>query len=338
MDLRQKIGQLLMIGIAGTEPGVAGVELVSELDPGGIIIFSNNIRSTGQITDLIGALQSRATATGRADRLLVALDQEGGPVAILAGHICPVFPSNWEHGEHYKASGNYAAVIDQARTTARVLRELGFNMNLAPVVDVVTDSGNEIIGIRAYGDDREVVAHLGREYITALQAAGVIATAKHFPGHGPTAIDSHQALPTVNMDRAKIDHTHLYPFRAAISAGVDAVMTAHLRYPAVSKLPATLSSAWLTGVLRQELGFGGVIITDDMNMLAIADNFSRAEAAVAAIQAGVDILLICARPEIQREMFNAVLAAAESGAIGEQVVDAAVGRVLALKRKYGLLA
>ena len=309
MNLRQKIGQLFMLGIAGTEPGNEVENLISELQPGGIIIFGHNVRSGPQITELLAALQSHVRNSGCAGRLLTALDQEGGPVTILGDLICPVFPSNWEHGEHYRATGETDGVATQAANTAAVLRKLGFNMNLAPVIDVVTCKGNEIIGIRAYGSDRETVSHLGAEYISTLQAAGVIATAKHFPGHGPTEVDSHKALPTVRLDRSAMDETHLYPYRSAIAAGVDAVMTAHLLYPAVSDMPGTLSREWLTGVLRNELGFEGVIITDDMNMLAIADNYSREEAAVKAIKAGVDILLVCAHPEVQRTMHGAVVAA-----------------------------
>jgi len=337
MDLRQKIGQMFMIGFTGTEPGCIAEELITEMHLGGVILFRPNCQSTEQLKTLLKSLQDCTASNGRTDRLLVSIDQEGGPWIILGAHICPAFPTNWEHGQSFRHTGDVEPVRRQAKATAKVHRDLGINMNLAPVVDVVTHSGNEVISTRAFGDNTETVSKLGAEYINVLQDAGVIATAKHFPGHGPTDIDSHKALPTVHMERSEIDGVHLPPFIAAIKAGTDAVMTAHMVYSSVSDTPATLCKTWLTDELRGNLGFEGVIITDDMNMLAIADNFTRAEAAVAAVNAGVDIVLVCANPEIQREMYAAVLSAAESGAISAARIDESVGRILAMKKKYGLL-
>ncbi len=331
MDLRHKIGQLFMIGFKGTDPGPAN-ELIDEFQAGGVILFHRNCQTADQLRETLAALQAGRDAC----RLLVAIDQEGGPWTILGQHICPAFPTNWEHGQRFLTTGDPEPVRRQAEITAEVHHGLGINMNLAPVIDVVTHAGNRVISTRAFGDDTGVVERLGAEYITALQAAGIIATAKHFPGHGPTDVDSHKALPTVHLQRGEIEAVHLPPFAAAVAAGVDAVMTAHMVYPAVSDTPATLSRAWLTDELRGGLGFEGIIITDDMNMLAIADNFDPGEAAVTAIAAGVDILLACHGPETVREMHGAVLAAVESGRLDPARIDESYGRIMGVKRKYGL--
>jgi len=334
MDIAYKIGQMIMVGFDGANHDRVS-KLITDLHLGGVILFSRNIKTREQVKSLIFSLQNTAQSAGL-PKLLVSIDQEGGSTTRLGRDICPEFPTNRQHGDHYRSTGDLSPVVEQAKNTARVLLDLGINMNLAPVVDVVTVDGNEVIGSRSYGSDTEIVSILGSEYIRELQKNGVIATAKHFPGHGPTHVDSHKALPSTSISRADAENVHMAPFRRAIDSGVDAIMTVHIVYESFDNLPATLSYELLTNQLRNRMGFQGIIITDDMNMLAIADNFGVEDAMVEAINAGVDILLICKNEETQRQAFNAVLDGVNSGAIKESTVDRAYMRILTLKRKYGL--
>jgi len=334
MDIAHKIGQMIMVGFDGANPDRVS-KLITDLHLGGIILFSRNIDTREQARSLTSSLQNVSQSAGL-PKLLVSIDQEGGSTTRLGHDICPEFPTNRHHGDHYRSTGDLSPVIEQAKITAGTLLDLGINMNLAPVVDVVTVDGNEVIGSRSYGSDSETVSALGSGYIKELQKNGVIATAKHFPGHGPTRVDSHKALPSTSISRADAENVHMAPFRRAIDSGVDAIMTAHIVYESFDSLPATLSHELLTNQLRNRMGFQGIIITDDMNMLAIADNFGVEDAMVRTINAGVDILLICKNEETQRRAFNAVLDGVNSGAIEESTVDRAYYRISSMKRNYGM--
>jgi beta-N-acetylhexosaminidase len=329
-DLSRKIGQLIMVGFEGTDAfGISG--LIQELNLGGVILFTRNIKSADQVKKLTDSLK------GISSDLLISIDQEGGSTTRLGPDICPIFPTNWQHGINFSTTGDPEPVIEQAETTAKVLKNLGINMNLAPVLDVVTVSGNEVISDRSYGNTPDIVGELGSRYIASIQDAGIIATAKHFPGHGPTNVDSHKALPSTDIGWQEIEEVHLSPFKRAVETGVDAVMTAHMVYKTIDSLPATLSAPILTGVLRNLLGFDGVIITDDLLMRAIADDHDIEESCVMAVRAGVDILLICSSEEHQRRAHTGLIEAVESGKIEERFIDEASFRIQRMKRKYGLL-
>jgi beta-N-acetylhexosaminidase len=236
----------------------------------------------------------------------------------------------------FGSAGSEALVSSAAGVTARELRAVGVRMNLAPVLDVNSNPANPVIGVRSFGEAPALVGRLGAAAVRALQAAGVVAAAKHFPGHGDTSQDSHAALPVVPHDRGRIESVELVPFRAAIRAGVGAVLTAHVVFPALDPdHPATLSRAILT-LLRERLGFSGLVITDSMAMRAITDRWTPGDAAVQAVLAGCDIVLACGPVTAQREALAAVRQAATSGRIPAQQIAASASRVLEVKRRLGL--
>ena len=219
--------------------------------------------------------------------------------------------------------------------TAVELAAVGVNLNFAPVMDVNNNPRNPVIDRRSFGESPELVSRLGVPYIRGLQRNGVLATAKHFPGHGDTTVDSHFDLPTVNHDLDRIHALELQPFRAAIDADVAAIMTAHIVYPAFDPdRPATLSPTILTNLLREELGFDGLLITDDMEMKAIDDRYQSGEAAVMAIEAGADIVMVLWTPTKQNEVFDALLSAVNSGRISQARLDQSVERILKSKAAF----
>jgi beta-N-acetylhexosaminidase len=219
---------------------------------------------------------------------------------------------------------------------------MGFNMNLAPVLDVNNNPANPVIGSRSYGADPELVARLGTAYVRGLQAGGIAAVGKHFPGHGNTSVDSHLALPILPQTLDALERVELVPFRAAIApeTQIAAIMSAHIVFPAMdsSEVPATLSRPIMTGLLRSRLGFDGLVLSDDLaGMKAITGNFLPGPAAVRAIQAGVDMLIIGGGPARQRESRAALLAALRSGELSRDRLQEAARHVLALKARIGLL-
>ncbi len=228
-----------------------------------------------------------------------------------------------------------------ARATGKAMAEemaaVGINMDLAPVLDVVDNPLNTVIGPRSFGAEPQLVALMGSEFVNGLHDGGVVATGKHFPGHGSTSTDSHYGLPVVSKTPDEIRTTELVPFQAAIGEGVDAIMTAHVAYPeldSASLVPATVSKSILTGLLRQELGFDGVIVTDSMGMGAITGSYSPGEAAVMAVEAGADMILAGGQVDVQAGIRAALLEAAQTGRLSVQRIDESVTRILMLKAKY----
>jgi beta-N-acetylhexosaminidase len=219
------------------------------------------------------------------------------------------------------------------------LRSMGINMNFAPVLDVNNNANNPVIGVRSFGESAEKVADFGAASIAGFQNAGIAATAKHFPGHGDTDTDSHLDLPVITHDRARVNQVELAPFRAAIAEGVDAMMSAHIYFPALEpeRLPVTLSHSVLSGLLRKELGYEGMILTDCMEMKAIATHYGTVDAAVMAVEAGADMVLISHTAQLQVEAFEALMNAVKSGRISERRIDESVRRLLTYKMKRGLM-
>ncbi len=278
-------GQLLMLGIPGPRLDAMARELVRELKVGGIILFARNLESPEQVWQLTHDLQREARQAGSAP-LFIALDQEGGPVQRLKAPFT-LIPAARELG----TTVTPAEVEDWSRRVARELALVGVNMNLAPVLDVAR-SPDCPQWQRAYGQDPQQVARFACAAIRGYVAGGVIPVAKHFPGLGDTVVDSHQVLPSAqSADPTR--ETDLLPFREAVAAGAPAIMTAHLLAPLWDSRPATLSAVALQEWLRQKLGFQGVVITDDLEMGAIAGRLSVAQAAREALAAGADLLLIC---------------------------------------------
>lgn len=337
MNTRQKVAQLFVVSLWGEVLTLEGAAFLRDYQPGGVALFGYNAASPQQITSLTNAIQAELTTAG-APPAWLAIDQEGGVVLRLsAANGFTSFPVNMA----VAATGEpaYAQAIGQAM--AEELRAIGINMNLAPVLDVETNPENPVIFRRAYSADPHLTASMGAAMITGLQSGGVMATAKHFPGHGETAEDSHVTLPIINVDRARLDAVELVPFRAAIEAGVGAIMAGHLWYPALEpdEIPASLSPLVLSGLLRGDLGFGGLIMTDALDMDAVDLRYRLNQAALLAIQAGAD--LITPGPHVgldtQREAIEAVTAAVESGEIPLAAIEASVARVLRVKARFGVL-
>ncbi|HEX5439645.1 MAG TPA: glycoside hydrolase family 3 protein, partial [Ktedonobacterales bacterium] len=331
MSIDEQIGQLLMVGFPGKEPTPEVLDLIRVGHVGGIILFSRNLGSAGQILQLTRTLQEAARDAGHPYPLLIAIDQENGIVR-RTGSATTCYPGNMALG----AINSQAAAEEVARATGQELRALGITMNLAPDVDISNNPANPVIGVRSFGGDPELVARLGTNAVMGYRAAGVVATLKHFPGHGDTDTDSHLALPIVPFDIERLEAVELKPFRRAIEAGAEtlAIMTAHVAVPAItssSTLPATLAPEVINGLLRTQISFDGVVITDCLEMRAISAGVGIAEGAVQALEAGADIVLISHRYDRQITGLTAIREAVKQGDVTARVVQAAAGRVLRLK-------
>ncbi|MEA4883112.1 MAG: beta-N-acetylhexosaminidase [Clostridia bacterium] len=335
MTLEEKIGQMVMVGFDGQSLTPELENHLSQNSVGNVIFFSRNIVDNAQVWAFTRDLQQVAARRRVPIGFITAIDQEGGVVARLLDGVS-VFPGNMALGAI--GSPNYARRA--AEVMAQEMLGLGLNMNLAPVLDVNNNPDNPGIGARSYGEDAELVAKLGTAAIEGSQSVGVIATAKHFPGKGDVTIDSHIDLPHVPHGRERLNSVELVPFKAAIAAGVGAIMTAHVTFPSIEPeplLPATMSRNVLTGLLRNELHFDGITITDDLFMGAISREYGLAEAAIRAIVAGADIALMCHKPDEQAFAIRAAVEAARSGRIPRERIDSSVRRVLAAKARFGIL-
>src|SRR5512145_2625754 len=297
LSLDRDAAALLCVGFHGTTPSVEVLELVRR-GVSGVILFSRNVESAQQVAELTSALKR---AAGRP--LLVAIDQEGGRVARLRGaHGFTELPPMRAIG----AAGDERIAFGVGALLGRELRAVGIDQDYAPVVDVDTNPKNPVIGDRSLSRDPEVVARLGAALALGLQAEGVAACAKHFPGHGDTSQDSHVDLPRLPHALDRLRRVELPPFRALSQAGVAAIMTAHVVFEALDPArPATLSPPVLR-LLREELGFQGCCVSDDLEMKAVADHYPIEDAAPAAIAAGVDQLLVCHRSELQHRTIDLI--------------------------------
>jgi len=335
LTVEEKVGQIVMVGMEDTSLVPALAERLERFSIGNVIFMGRNYVDLCQMRSFTDALQRLAAARRVPMGFLTAIDQEGGIVArLLAG--ATVFPGNMALGATRSAQLSMLC----SRMMAQEMLLMGLNMNLAPVLDVNNNPHNPAIGVRSYGENPELVAELGVAAIEGSQRAGVMATAKHFPGKGDVTIDSHLHLPTVAHDMERLERVELVPFMAAIKAGVGAIMTSHVFFPAMEPeplLPATLSANVLTGLLRRRLGFGGVIITDDLYMGAISNAFGLGEAAIRAIVAGADIALMCHQPDQQEQAIEEILDAVRAGRITEDRLNCAVRSVLTAKVRFGLL-
>jgi beta-N-acetylhexosaminidase len=327
-----KVGQLFMVGFEGTTvtPELRG--WMREFAWGGLIIFGRNVVSPAQLAALTQALQETAQAEVGMP-LLIAVDQEGGRVARLPAPFT-AFPSAATLG----ATGSPALVRRVAAAIGRELAAVGINMDMAPVLDVLTNPANTVIGDRAFSGDPAAVARLGTAFMHGLHAAGVLATGKHFPGHGATQLDSHVAQPLCERSREQLRRCELRPFRAAVAAGIAALMTAHVVYPAWdARAPATLSPHLVTRLLRQAIGYDGVVISDDLEMAGVTQGLPWEEVPLLALRAGVDVLLICHHPERQAQAHRRLLRALQAGELPEAAVDRAVARIHRLKQRLAQL-
>ncbi|HMQ29349.1 MAG TPA: glycoside hydrolase family 3 N-terminal domain-containing protein [Chloroflexaceae bacterium] len=327
MELEDAIGQRLLLWFEGRVAPDWLLELVGRRAVGGVTLFRHlNEAPPAEVRALTGSLQAAARAAGRPP-LLVCADQEGGQLLALAGTTA--FPGNMALG----AAGDEGLARRVGAAIGRELAALGVNVNYAPVCDVNVNPANPVIGVRSFGEDPALVARLAAALVEGLQSAGVAATAKHFPGHGDTAADSHHGLASLAHGRERLARVELPPFAAAFAAGARLVMSAHLALPALTgraDLPATLSPAVLRHLLRGELGFGGVVVSDALNMAGFGAGADFGLSLARAAAAGVDLLLL-AEPNDHELAYRALLAAARDGRLAYDEALASARRVLALK-------
>ncbi len=323
--LRRLAAGLFMVGFPKTEPDAAVLELI-DAGVGGVILFKRNIESADQTSRLINALKTHA---GRP--LIAAVDQEGGRVARLRGPPFTSLPPLRSIGRTRDA----ALAERVGRLLAFEVRAVGFDWAFAPVLDVDTNPQNPVIGDRSLHHEAAEVARLGVAMARGLEAQGVASCGKHFPGHGDTDQDSHLDLPRLPHALERLRQVELVPFEAYARAGLASLMTAHVIFEALEKeKPATMSHAAITGVLRKELGFEGVIVSDDLEMKAIADNYSIERAVVEGLEAGVDFFLVCHLAQRQHNAIEAVVNAVKSGRLTVDRLEASRARLTALERRF----
>ncbi|MER6713638.1 glycoside hydrolase family 3 protein [Streptomyces sp. NPDC000877] len=348
MTLEEKVGQLFVMRVYGhsaTAPDQADIdanlkeigvrtaaELVAKYRVGGIIYFAwaHNTREPHQIADLSNGIQRASLDLPRGLPVLISTDQEHGIVARV-GKPATLFPGAMALG----AGGSRRDARTLGRIAGAELRAMGIRQDYSPVADVNVNPANPVIGVRSFGAEPRAVAALVAAEVAGYQGAGVAATAKHFPGHGDTNVDSHTGFPTITHSRELWEKLDAPPFRAAIAAGIDSIMTAHLMVPALddSGDPATLSRPILTGILREKLGYDGVAVTDSLGMEGVRTKYGDDRVPVLALKAGVDQLL---NPPDLDLAWNAVLAAVRGGELTEARLDTSVLRILRLKAKLGL--
>ena len=315
----------------GARPGAvarreAAGNLVAAFDLGGVIYFARNIVEPHQVAEL----SREVAALAQEWPFWISVDQEGGRVARLKSPF-----TEWPPARTLGRSGDAALAARFAGALAAELRAVGINLDYVPVLDVHTNPANPVIGDRALAEKAEDVARLGAVMIQTLQHAGISACGKHFPGHGDTSLDSHEALPMVEHDRRRLDAVELVPFRRAIAEDVATIMTAHVLVPAIdADVPVSLSPAGIS-ILKHDLGYGGVVISDDLGMKAVSATMPLPDACVAAIAAGCDALLLCnSTVDAQSEALEALIRAAESGRLTQKRIDDALARQHKSKAKF----
>ena len=326
-DMRRQVGQLAIAGFAGHSIPQDLTLLAREFDLGGIILFARNVEAPEQVAEI--AREARSLA--RELPLWVSTDQEGGRVARLKSPFT-VWPPMLTLGR----SGDAKLAERFARALAAELRAVGISLDYTPVLDILTNSTNPVIGDRALAERADDVAMLGTAIIRTLQEEGIAACGKHFPGHGDTSTDSHHELPIVEHPPDRLERVELVPFRAAIAADVASIMTAHVLVPALDEeRPATLSPHVVDAILKKKLGHRGVVFTDDLDMKAISARYGTAEAVVAAIGAGCDAVLLCGTDQgVKAGALEAVIHAVEDGTLPFKRVEDALTRHRRVKERF----
>lgn len=336
MTLEQKAAQVVVATFYGYPPNAQMRELLARWQVGAVVLLPSNIGTPQEVTRTTNALQQAITEAGGVP-LFIGVDQEGGLIAHLKDGFTefPV-PALWT------ATGEPELAFAVGEAIGREMMAVGVNWNLSPVADLATNPRNRVIGRRSFGSDPRLVAQTVAEVVRGLQSSGVLATVKHFPGHGDTAEDSHVTLPILMHDIARLQAVELVPFAQAITAGVGAVMTAHIAYPNVDgapNRPASLSPTIVEWLLREGMDYTGVVVTDAMDMDAIDTRYSPSESALLALEAGSDLLLLGAHlsPQTQMNVMQAIVDAVRAGRISEARLEASVRRILAAKERFGVL-
>ena len=335
MTVEEKVGQLLVAGIDGLTPGEDGRIAIQDYKVGGIILFSRNVESAGQLVELTNGLKE---LNKNYVNLFVSVDEEGGRVSRMPREVTDL-PSAYDYiqqgGDPYL----------RGEVLAEACRTFGFNMDFAPSLDVWSNPNNTVIGDRAFGTTVDDITTNGPDCAYGLMDAGMVPVVKHFPGHGDTAVDSHVGLPVVSKTAEQLLKEELLPFQLAIKGlslfrdrelnGVPAVMVSHILLTEVDpEYPATLSPKVIGGLLREDMGFDGMVVTDDLTMSALSDTYSMGETAVLALEAGCDLLLVCHKTENLTAAYDALLEAVNSGRVSMERLDESVRRILTVKHDY----
>ena len=329
-SIEQKVSQTLYIGIQGLTLSNQEKEMISQNQVGGVILLGRNVESAPQLQNLVDSI--RQANANNPTPLFLGIDEEGGRVSRIPDSAIMNLPASKKIGDTMDP--------ELAQKTGRLLAEkvkaFGFNMNFAPVLDIVNNPNNQVIGDRSFGETPERVKNMGISAMQAIQSARVIPVVKHFPGHGNTSVDSHYDLPVVDQTIEELEDFEWVPFKTAVEQGADAIMTAHILFPELDqKYPATLSKTIITGIIREQLDFNGLVITDDMAMGAISNNYGTSEAAVLSIQAGADMVLLTDTSQFQ-SVKNSLIQAVRDGQIPESQLNTSVTRILQKKETYKL--
>lgn len=328
MTLNEKIGQMVMSGVDGYKIGDTTIKMLKNYHVGGFIIMGDNVQNAKQLRSLVNSLKT--TNSKSPIPLFLSTDQEGGRVERMPPEIKRL-PTNKAIGGVNNSEFSYKL----GSIIAEELNSFGFNMDFAPVLDINSNPNNPVIGDRSFGSNPEAVTKLGIQTMKGIMAGNIIPVVKHFPGHGDTSVDSHVGLPLVNNNIKRLKSFEFIPFVQAIKNKVDAIMIAHILLPKIdSKYPASMSKTIITNILRKDLNFAGVVITDDLTMGAITKNYSIGIAAVKAINAGADIVLVCHGYNNEVAVVEALKKAVSTGGITKDRLNESLYRILKLKQKY----
>lgn len=330
MTLDEKIGQMVIVGFNGYTIDENTRALIKNYHAGGFILYSYNVENPDQLLTLINSLKS--TNSSNKIPVFVSVDEEGGRVSRMPAGFTKL-PTNEAIGRVNNADLSYRI----GSIIAEEIKSFGYNMDFAPVLDINSNPNNPVIGDRSFGSNAEIVSRLGIATMKGIQSGGIIPVVKHFPGHGDTSVDSHVGLPSVDHDMSRLKSFELIPFDAAIKNGADAVMVAHILLTKIDPAyPASMSKTIITDILRNQMKFNGVVITDDMTMGAIVKNYEISAAAVKSVSAGSDIVLVSRGYDDEVKVIGALKNAVENGTIPESRIDESVYRILKLKAKYKL--
>ena len=331
MTLEEKIGQMVMVGIDGYTNDAHSTEMIENFHVGGFILFKNNIKNTEQAQSLINSLKDKNSSASSIP-LFFSVDEEGGRVSRMPDEFVKL-PSNKVIGSRNNPDFSF----EIGKVIGKEIRSLGFNMDFAPVLDVNSNPKNPVIGDRSFGNSTQLVSLLGVKTMQGLGSQNIISVVKHFPGHGDTSVDSHVGLPVVNNDMERLKKLELVPFENAIKNNADVIMVAHILLPKIdAQNPASFSKAIITDLLRNDMNYNGLVITDDLTMGAITKNYKIEDASVKAVNAGSNIILVCHEYEKQVSVIKALKAAVENGEIPAEKVYDSVYKILMLKQKYEL--
>lgn len=332
LSVTEKIGQLIMAGIDGTQVNEDTKKLLDSYNVGGFIFYGYNIRNEQEAVELFNQLKQINGKKASHIPLFMSVDEEGGRVSRMPSTLTKI-PSARKVGK----AKNEQLATEIGDVIGQELNAFGLNMDYAPVLDVNSNAKNPVIGDRAYGNEVNIVSQMGIAVMKGLQQRDIIPVVKHFPGHGDTSVDSHIGLPVVKHDMERLRKLELVPFKQAITEGADAVMIAHILLPKIDKsAPASFSSIIIHDLLRKELGFTGVVISDDMTMGAITEHYDMGQAAIKFIQAGGNVVLIGHGMENIQVVAKALTNAVQNGEITPQMLDERVTQILQLKQKYQL--